>query len=143
MLLDGATYQKGGTTMYTTDQEKQLERYQKIHENSVQPLADIYETEDTYIIKLDMPGVDKNDMDITLEKDLLSISGNRPKDVRTQENKAFYQEFAPLNYFRAFRLANDAVDEQKIEANLNNGVLTLTLQKSEKTKPRKIEIKSA
>ena len=101
------------------------------------PAVDIYETEEGLTLLADMPGVDKDGVDIRVEDGLLTISGR----CSHEETSHFdYKEYDLLNYWRQFSLSED-VDVEKITANLKHGVLTLGLPKAEKAKPKKIDIK--
>lgn len=103
------------------------------------PPADIYETENEYVIKADMPGVSRENLEITLEKDNLEISGKVQESGN--QDKLRYAEYRLHNYSRSF-VVGDGINREGISASLENGVLTLTLPKSERVKPRKIEIKA-
>lgn len=104
------------------------------------PPADIYETAEEYVIKADMPGIRKEDLEITLEKNQLDIYGRVDGALKNEENLK-YGEYRLENYHRTF-VVGDGIDREKINASLENGVLTLTLPKSEKLKPKKIAIKA-
>ncbi len=103
------------------------------------PSADIYENQNEYVIKADMPGVTRENLEVMIEKNELRIRGKvateNPADLK-------YAEYRLHNYFRSFTVG-DSIDREKIQASLENGVLTLTLPKSEAVKPRRIEIKVA
>ncbi|HSV97458.1 MAG TPA: Hsp20/alpha crystallin family protein [Spirochaetota bacterium] len=103
------------------------------------PAADIYETAEEYVIRADMPGTRKENLEITLEKNQLDIYGRLDEELTSEENLK-YGEYRLYNYHRTF-VVGDGIDREKINATLENGVLALTLPKSEKLKPRKIEIK--
>ena len=103
------------------------------------PIADIYETNDALTVILEMPGVEKNNVDVRVEDNVLRVNG--------QLDLAKYKGLVPLyteynigNYSRNFRLSNK-IDQNKIAAELKDGVLWLTLPKAEEAKPRTIEIK--
>lgn len=105
---------------------------------SILPLVDIYETDNEYTLKMEVPGVRREDVDVTLNDNELEVKAkvtNREHDGR----ETLYQEFDAESYQRNFRVGND-IDRNGIEAELSNGVLTLRLQKSEEVKPRKIQI---
>ncbi len=102
------------------------------------PDVDIYEKEDALYLLADMPGVEKDDIVIDLDNNLLTISGSPKIDVNEGERLVF-QEFEVGRYYRQFRLSN-VIDQAKIEASLKNGVLKLVLPKAEAAKPRRIEI---
>ena len=104
----------------------------------VAPDVNIYETEDGYVLQAEMPGVTKQGLEITLEGNALTFIGRR--DQETVRGDVLYRESRGLNYRRVFEL-DPAIDTGKISAEMRQGVLTLTLPKAERVKPRKIEIK--
>jgi HSP20 family molecular chaperone IbpA len=101
------------------------------------PYADITETDDALAVVLEMPGVEKKDLNIALENDVLRVDG--------QIDFAKYKDMEPVyiynvgHYAGSFALSNK-VDQEKIAANLEDGVLTLTLPKAKHAQPRKITI---
>lgn len=100
------------------------------------PAVDISETENELVLKYDMPGVDKEDVEITALKNTLTVVGN----VSTEDlGNAVYQETRFGNYRREFTLPDD-VDTNKILAEMNDGVLIIKIPKSEKAKPKSIRI---
>jgi HSP20 family molecular chaperone IbpA len=104
------------------------------------PRVDIYEVNDNVVLVADMPGVDETSIEITLEKDLLTIRGT----VLLIEHEGYnlsYAEYRTGDYARTFTLSND-VDRSKIEATIRNGVLRLTLPKAESAKPKRIEVQT-
>jgi len=107
----------------------------------IMPAVNLYEREHEVVIVADMPGVGEKDIDITVEKHVLTISGK----TGTTEPAGYelrYREFAPVEFRRVFSLTSD-LDADNIKAAIKNGVLTLTLPKSEKAKPRKITVATA
>ena len=104
----------------------------------VAPDVNIYETEDGYVLQAEMPGVTKQGLEITLEGNALTFIGRR--DAEPVAADVLYRESRGLNYRRVFEL-DPAIDMEKISAEMRQGVLTLTLPKAERVKPRKIEIK--
>lgn len=109
--------------------------------NRWQPAVDIIETAQHYEIQLDLPGVKAEQVQVELEDNTLKISGEK---VRPQnENETYrYKERVTGNFARQFRLPEDT-NLNAISARFDNGVLSLTIQKQEQAKPRKIEIQSA
>ena len=101
------------------------------------PAVDIFELEDSLTLVADMPGVDKEGLDINLEKGVLTINGKVELEERGNQ---ILREFSPANYYRQFKLT-EHIDADKSQAELKNGVLTLTIPKAESAKPRKIEIR--
>jgi len=105
------------------------------------PKVDIYETKDAIVLLADMPGVDEKTVDITLEKNALTVKGVvEPSTVK--DHSIAYAEYDTGDYERAFTIS-DAVDRDRIEAAVSNGVLRVTLYKAEPVKARKIAIKAA
>ena len=106
------------------------------------PSVDISETEGEYVIKAELPEVKKDDVKITLEEGVLSIQGERKHEKEEKGKKIHRIERAYGRFVRSF-VVPDYVDEAKIKAEYQDGVLQLHLPKSEKAKPRAIEVKVA
>jgi HSP20 family protein len=104
------------------------------------PHSDIYETKDRIFVLADMPGVDQQSIDITLEKNVLTIQGFTSSQG-AEGLKLVYSEYPEGNYRRVFLLSEE-VDREAIEATVKNGVLKLVLPKSMKAMARKIAVKS-
>lgn len=101
------------------------------------PAVDIFESDETITLVADMPGVDKQGLDISLEKGVLTLNG----EVSHQSHgKSLLREFSAANYYRQFRIS-EFIDADKAKADLKNGVLTLEIPKAESAKPKKITIK--
>lgn len=105
------------------------------------PSADIYETDDALVLVADMPGVDENSVEITLEKNVLTINGY-VNFVQPDNFSLTYAEYEVGDYERSFTLSN-TIDFNKIEASLKNGVLHVTLPKAGPAKTKKISVKAA
>jgi len=103
-----------------------------------QPAVDIRETSDEVILKYDMPGVDKDNVEITAERNTLTVTGNVDRE---DLGEAVYRETRIGNYRREFTLSDD-VDPDSITAEMKSGVLTVKVSKPEDVKPKKIEITS-
>jgi HSP20 family molecular chaperone IbpA len=106
-------------------------------ERYVTPPVDIYEAPEGLVVKADLPGVARDGLDVRVENNLLTIRG---KAAHAAPGEPIFREYELLNFFRQFEL-NERVDQQKISAELKQGVLTLNLPKAEEAKPRKIEVK--
>jgi HSP20 family protein len=104
----------------------------------VAPDVNIYETDDGYVLQAEMPGVTKEGLEITLEGNTVTCVGRRHEEPRP--GNVVYSESRGADFRRAFEL-DPAIDTDKISAEMRQGVLTLTLPKAERVKPRKIEIK--
>jgi HSP20 family molecular chaperone IbpA len=102
------------------------------------PYADIYETDEALAVVMEMPGVEKKDLDVGLENDVLRVDG-RIDFSKYKDMEPVYAEYNVGHYERSFTLGS-AVDQEKISANLEDGVLTLTLPKAKHAQPRKIAI---
>lgn len=104
------------------------------------PTVDIYESDEAITLFADLPGVQKNNLDINVEDKQLTITGLvNESDSHLQ---SVYTEYGIGGYTRSFRLG-DTIDQSKINATLKDGVLTLVLPKAERLKPRRIEIATA
>ena len=105
------------------------------------PRADIYEIDDQIVIVADVPGVDERSVDITLEKNILTINAYvDPEDMTGYALQ--YAEYEIGDYQRSFRLS-DEVDREKIEATIKDGILSLYLPKAAAARARKIDVKAA
>ena len=108
-------------------------------ERYVTPPVDIYENGQGLVVMADLPGVAKENLDVRVENNLLTIRG---KPSHLAPGDPIYREYELVSFFRQFEL-NDKVDQSKISAELQHGVLILHLPKAEEAKPRKIEIRVA
>jgi len=104
-----------------------------------QPAADIRETNEEVVLTFDMPGVGKDDVDVTVDKGTLTVIGRVQKE---EDGDAVYRETRIGDYKRQFTLHDD-VDSDKIVGEMKDGVLTVRIAKPEAAKPKKIEILSA
>lgn len=104
------------------------------------PAVDIYETEEALTLVADMPGVSPENVDIDIRDDQLTIRGT--VTLEGEGETVLLREYGVGDYFRQFTLGR-IIDQSKIEAAMKNGVLTLTLPKVDKAKPRKVEVKIA
>ena len=117
------------------------EEKKELEENlrRIVPPVDIYETENDIVLVADLPGVSKDSLKLDTESDELTITGvfkGQDTDGQKLIDECVYGE-----YSRTFTLG-DTIDREKIKAKLEDGVLTLTLPKHEKVKPRKIAIET-
>lgn len=102
------------------------------------PLTDIYETETGYHLIYEVPGISKENFEITANGRELEIKGNL-NDYSPEGKKLVYGEYEPASFYRKFK-TDENVDTDKIEAKLENGLLTLILNKKEEALPKKIKI---
>jgi HSP20 family protein len=103
------------------------------------PSADIVENDKEYLIKADLPEVKKEDIDISVENGVLTLSGERRVEKSTDEEKEHRRETFYGQFARSFALPED-VDQTKISAETKDGVLKVHLPKSEQKKPRSIQV---
>lgn len=105
------------------------------------PRADLSETDDAYLISLDLPGVRRDDLEITMEEGTLKISGERSMERESESGQYHRIERSYGRFFRSFTFGPNA-DADKIEASFDDGVLTVRVGKAEERKPRRIEVGS-
>jgi len=109
-----------------------------LRERFVAPAVDIYETDEGLTFIADVPGMNKDDLQVNIEKGILTIEGRAGS---AHAGKRIYSEFAPAGYYRQFHLP-ELLDGDKTKAELHAGVLTLHLPKVEAARPKRIEIKT-
>jgi len=102
------------------------------------PTTDIYETDQALTVVMEMPGVDKGKVEINVEDGVLTVEGHIDFS-KYQDLQPVYTEYNIGNFRRSFSLSN-SIDQDKIRADMKDGVLTLTLPKAEQAKPRKIAV---
>ena len=102
------------------------------------PHTDIFETEDGLVVVMEVPGVDKNALDVHLENDTLRVEGRIDRG-NYEGLEPLYAEYNVGHFARAFTLSNK-IDQGEISAQLTDGVLTLTLKKTKEAAPRRIAI---
>lgn len=100
--------------------------------------VDIHETDDDIVVEAEMPGFKRDEIEVTLEQGVLAINASRKTSEPKGEKHLSERRFTRVT--RSFRLGQ-AVDENSVEAKLEDGLLTLTLHKREEVKPRKITVK--
>ncbi len=105
--------------------------------NDVTPLANILERADGYDLQAEMPGVNREGLEVTVDKGMLTITGKRvPRPVKGRE---LFRETRPTDYRRVFEL-DPSIDAERITARIDQGLMTMHLPKAERVKPRKIEV---
>ena len=103
------------------------------------PLADIYENENDLIVRAELPGVDPEMVDLRVENNVLTIRGERPFEQKVEQENYHRLERSYGTFSRSFTLPA-TIDADKIRAEYRDGILNLTLPKSEKAKPKRIQI---
>lgn len=104
------------------------------------PAFEVKETNDSFVLRADIPGVEEKDLDIAVHNGVLTVSGSRQAEERKEGESYALYERQYGSFSRSFALP-DMADGDRIEAQLTNGVLTLTVAKKAEAKPRKIAIK--
>jgi len=120
-----------------TTLEKQTTNNRAESVEYVAPNVNIFETEEGYVLQAEMPGVSKDGLEITLEGTEITITGRRSPEAVAGE--PLFRERNTFDYRRVFEL-DPAIDTAKVSAKIEQGVLTVTLPKSERVKPRKIKV---
>lgn len=105
------------------------------------PAVDIFARDETTVIMADMPGVAPGDVDVTLERQILTLRG-KVKPYAPECYRLLSSEYRVGDYIRVFTLS-DEIDQAKIKAEFKNGVLRLELPRSPETQPKKISVKAA
>ena len=106
---------------------------------SLAPAVDIREQEDSYLLSADIPGVDRENIEITLEDGILTLKGERSEETATSGQEYRRKERAQGTFMRQFTLP-DTVDTQNISATVKNGVLNVVIPKQAKPQPTRITI---
>jgi HSP20 family protein len=102
------------------------------------PVTDIFETPEALTVVLEMPGVDRNSVEASVENDVLTIEG-RIDFTKYEAMQPVYTEYNVGHYARSFEVSN-TIDQSKISAEIKDGVVTIVLPKAEQAKPRKIQV---
>lgn len=121
-------------------EKRELEKKQEttVPARLYMPTADIFEAEHALTVVLEMPGVDRSNVDISVEAGVLTIEG-RLDFSKYEGMQPIYTEYNVGHYRRSFSLSNK-IDKGKIGAEMKDGVLTITLPKAEEAKPRRISV---
>lgn len=102
------------------------------------PAVDVLETADAFVLLADLPGVEENAVEISIEQNRLTLRARRSSE-KPATGEPGYQEYRPGNYEREFTLG-DRIDRDQVKATLKNGVLNLVLPKTREQKPRRITV---
>ena len=106
------------------------------------PAVDIYEFDDRFELAVDLPGVNPGDVEITLDRGVLTLSGERPAEKGVQKNERDVRMRIERGHGRFHRrfILPESVDTDRIEAKGRNGVLEITIQKQAKSQPKRIKV---
>lgn len=118
-----------------------------LYEGDWSPRLDVYENDDAYFIKVDVPGIDQKDMDISVTNDVLTIKGEKKstssEDASKRKGKRYQREERVYGSFHRTVPLPTPVDTDNVDAKLKDGVLYITLPKREEAKPKKISVNVA
>jgi len=112
----------------------------RIWEREWAPSLDVSETKDNFVVKAEVPGIDAKDIDISLTGDVLTIKGEKRQEKEEKEEDYHLVESSYGSFSRSVRLPAE-VESNKIKASYKNGILNITLPKSEKVKAKEVKIK--
>ena len=129
------------------EQELQVQEKQVVQQDSEStkpeklfiPAVDIFENDAQVTVVAEMPGVTNSGVDVSLEDDVLTISGRREEE--NQDGRLLLQEYESGSYLRKFTVA-ETIDQEKITATMNSGLLKVILPKAAPAQPRKIEVQA-
>ena len=105
------------------------------------PRTDISENETAFVVRAEVPGIDKKDIDITFSEGLLTIKGEKKVENEEKNENYHRRESSYGSFTRSFQLSSE-IENEGIEANYRDGVLRINLPKAEAVEPKKIEVKS-
>jgi len=108
--------------------------------NAWTPAVDIAEHDEQYLVKVELPGVNKEDVKITLENNILTIRGEKKQEKETRKESYHRVERSYGSFQRSFTLPT-TIKSDKIDAAYKDGILQITLPKAEEAKPKQIEVK--
>lgn len=103
------------------------------------PAIDVSENENEYKVRAELPGLDKKDIDISLTDGILTIKGEKKEEKNTEKENYHFRETRFGSFTRSLRLPDDA-SVDNVDATFANGVLNITVPKTEASKPRKINV---
>ncbi|MEJ2544857.1 MAG: Hsp20/alpha crystallin family protein [Calditrichaceae bacterium] len=107
---------------------------------TVYPVVNIEETENEYLISAELPGMEKKDIHISLENNVLAISGEKKSESKSDEKNYHRFERTYGKFYRSFELPH-SINQDNIDAGYKNGILNISLPKAEEAKPKQIEVK--
>ena len=114
--------------------------YQNLSDSEGQLTIDVYQTDNDIVIKSTIAGVKPEDLDVSINNDMLTIRGDRKQDELISSENYYYQECYWGSFSRSVILPIDVVPE-KIEASMKNGILTIRMPKADNTRTKKIQVR--
>lgn len=103
------------------------------------PAIDLYDQKDRLVVKAELPGIEKKDVKVSVDGDILSIKGEVNQEQETKDKDYYYSERTYGSFYRTVALPV-AVQKDKVKASYRDGILTIDLPKGEEAKPKEIEI---
>ncbi|HPD47041.1 MAG TPA: Hsp20/alpha crystallin family protein [Anaerohalosphaeraceae bacterium] len=103
------------------------------------PAVNVYETDDEYLLRADLPGVDPKDMDLSVAENTVTLTGKREDE---QEDVRYYRRERPVGSFTRTVTLAERIDADKVKAEYKNGVLSVIVPKTQAAKPKSIAIKA-
>jgi HSP20 family protein len=111
-----------------------------LFDRHVSPALDVVEGRDHFTIMCELPGIDQKDVELSITGNVLTIKGERKADNEKKDEKIYRRESWTGNFQRTISLPRTVDAEKKVDARLENGILTLTLPKREEAKPKQISV---
>jgi HSP20 family protein len=109
------------------------------NQSAFSPRADIVESDDNVVLTFEVPGIDKNDIKVSVRDDALTVSGERSFSIDREKEHYTHRELVAGSFSRSFTLP-ETIDTDKIDAEYKNGMLTISLARKEAAKPKEIEV---
>ena len=114
--------------------------FMPVRSTAFEPKIDVKENEKSFVIEAELPGLNQDDFNVTIENNVLTLEGEKKHEHKEESGNSYRSERMYGKFRRSFRLTNE-VDSKKIEAEYTNGILTINIPKSEKAKPKQIDVK--
>ena len=111
----------------------------RMYDTAFAPALDVVEEKDNFLVKIDLPGLRKDDVSVTIQDNFLTIKGERKYDAEKKETNFYHRERVHGTFARTIELPN-TVDAGKVLATFRDGVLHVTLPKTEAAKPKEIQV---
>lgn len=112
----------------------------RVFDTAFAPALDIVEEKDNFLVKIDLPGLSKDDVNVTVQDNFLTVKGERKHDVEKKDENFYHRERVHGTFSRTIELPT-RIDAGKVLATFKDGVLHVTLPKTEEAKPKQIEVK--
>ncbi len=104
------------------------------------PAVDVAEEKEAFLVRMDLPGLSKDDVNVTMQDHFLTIKGEKKHETESKETNYYYRERVHGTFARTIEMPS-TVDAKKIEAHFKDGVLHVRLPKTEEAKPKQIDVK--